>query len=337
MLDFFGLEGIYSAFWGTGRIPADIGLMPPFEYQVYEETEDYLIYRNGQGMVVKEFKIKHSTLISQQYLDFGLKGRENWDSFRQEHLDPKAPGHYPDADTWAGIVEAARNRDFVLTLDGGSFYGHLRNWMGVEGISYAFYDDPEWLKEVTDYLADYYIQVLTRAVTDIPDIDCALFWEDMCYKNGPLCSPKQFEEFFLRPYQKVTSFLKEHGVKSFWVDCDGNIEQLIDLFIAGGVNGFYPLEVSAGMDPVALKRKYGKDILLWGGIDKRELSKGFEEIDRELSRIAPAVEMGGYIPLVDHGVPENISYENFAYYNRKRRERFNIKQLPVSDAAKKFY
>jgi hypothetical protein len=324
----FGFEGVYSAYWGTGRIPVNISLLPVIEEKVLEETEEYIVSQDGEGAAVKQFRINTGTIISRQYVGFSLKGRENWNAFRDKHLDPYFPGRYPDDRVWKQLIETARKRDFIITLDCGSFYGCIRNWMGTEQISYAFYDDPGWLKEAVNYLADFYIKVLSRAVKDIPDIDCGLFWEDMCFKNGPLCSPQQFREFFLPVYIKVTSYLKEHGVRSLWVDCDGNIEQLMDLFIEGGVNGFYPLEVSAGMDPVSLKLKYGKEILIWGGIDKRELSKGSEDIDRELARIAPAVRMGGYIPLADHSIPDDVPYLNYVYYLEKKKKMFDIRQLP---------
>ena len=205
--------------------------------------------------------------------------------------------------------------------------GFMRNWMSVEGVSYALCEEPEWIREVADFLAEYYIKILTRAVTDIPDIDAAIFWEDMCYKTGPLCSPGMFRDYFLPAYKKVTKFLKDNGVASIWVDCDGNIEQLIDLWLEGGVNGFYPLEVAAGMDACKLKKKYGKQILLWGNVDKREIAAGPEAIDRELLRVKEAVELGGYIPLCDHGVPDNVTFQNYCYYNKKRKEMFHLKTI----------
>lgn len=329
LIEQFDFEGIYSIFWGTGRLPVEIGPMPGFPRLDLGGDEDHMIYRNSIGVTLKERRVKEYTLIPQQYLDFYLKGPEQWKEFKAANLDPASPGRYPDDGEWRRIVKACRDRDTVVTLDGGSFYGHLRNWMGVEGLSYAMYDEPEWLEQAAQELADFYIAVLEKAVTDVPDIDAALFWEDMCFKNGPLCSPAMFRRFFLRPYQRVTSFLREHGVKSFWVDCDGNIEQLIDLFIEGGVNGFYPLEVAAGMDAVKLKKKYGKQILLWGNVDKREIAKGGEHIRRELERVAPAVEMGGFIPLVDHGVPDDVSYANYCEYDRLRRQMFHIYPIPA--------
>jgi uroporphyrinogen-III decarboxylase len=206
----------------------------------------------------------------------------------------------------------------VISIDGGGFYGFVRNWIGVENLSLMLYDDPDLIHEMMEYLAGFFIQILHKALDEV-DIDFAMFWEDMCYKGGPLISPAMFREFCLPNYKKVTSFLAEHGVELSWVDCDGNIEALIPLWIEGGVRGFYPLEVAAGMDAGKLQKEYGKQILTWGNVDKRALAQGKEAIDAEMARLAPIVERGGFIPLVDHGVPDDVSYPNYLYYLEQRK------------------
>jgi uroporphyrinogen decarboxylase len=331
LLDLFEFEGKYSAFWGSGRLPVSTGVMPGFEYKVLEESGDYIVFQNRDGATVKQFKHNDSNLISTQFIDHALHGSSDWADFRDKHLVADHPGRYPGDAAWKKIVEICRSRDWVVTIDGGSFYGYIRDWMTVEGVSFALYEEPGWIHEVVDYLACMFIKILGKAVHDVPDIDAALFWEDMCFKTGPLCSPAMFAEFFLPGYKKVTKFLRDNGVFSFWVDCDGNIEKLIDLWIEGGVNGFYPMEVAAGMDPLKIKRKYGGRVLLWGGIDKRKIAAGKAAIDSELERVREAAFLGGYIPLVDHGIPDDISYENFCYYSQKRREIFGIKALGTAN------
>jgi len=330
LMDYFGSEIICSAYWGTSRLPVSLGIGPAFEYKVLEQNDDHMIYQNGDGMILKEMTHKKSSLVTQQYLDHALHGPSDWEDFKNNHLDPDYP-RYPDDETWNAIVSECKNRDFVVTVDAGSFYGIMRNWMTVEDISIVMYEEPDWVLEASNYLADFYIKILERAVRDVPDIDAAVFWEDMCFKNGPLCSPDMFRRFFLPGYKKVTKFLRDNGVSSFWVDCDGNIELLIDLWIEGGVNGFYPLEVASGMDALKLKKKYGDRVLLWGGVDKRELRDGPEAIEAELARRIPAAKMGGYIPLVDHGVPEDISFDNYVYYDKRRKELLGLKPLPTNN------
>jgi len=152
------------------------------------------------------------------------------------------------------------------------------------------------------------------------ELDFASWWEDMCFNKGPLISPRMFDEFMVPRYKKITDFLKQHGVTINIVDCDGNINELVPLWLKAGVNCMFPLEIAAGSKPEVLREKYGREVLLMGGIDKRALAAGKEAIDRELEKIPPLIEQGGYIPHVDHRVPPDVSYENYLYYIKRKRE-----------------
>jgi len=99
------------------------------------------------------------------------------------------------------------------------------------------------------------------------------------------------------------------------VDSDGNIDELIPLWLEGGVNGFLPMEVAAGMDAVALRKKYGKNLILIGNIDKRALIKNKEAIRKEvMSKVPYLLSQGGYFPTIDHAVPPDVPFENYMYY-----------------------
>jgi uroporphyrinogen decarboxylase len=87
-----------------------------------------------------------------------------------------------------------------------------------------------------------------------------------------------------------------------------------------GVDAIWPMERAANMDPIKLRRKFGKDLRLWGGVDKRELTKTKENIDKHLASLYPLIEEGGFIPTVDHTVPPDISLENFRYYMKRKMD-----------------
>ncbi len=91
--------------------------------------------------------------------------------------------------------------------------------------------------------------------------------------------------------------------------------------IEAGITCLWPLEIAAEIDPMRIRREYGKSLALAGGIDKRELAKGRTEIDREIERRMPLVETGGYIPHIDHSVPPDISLDNFRYYLERKKRR----------------
>jgi uroporphyrinogen decarboxylase len=68
---------------------------------------------------------------------------------------------------------------------------------------------------------------------------------------------------------------------------------------------------------VRIGREY-PDLAVFGGIDKRVLAASKQEIDRHLERILPAMrERGGYIPTCDHGVPEEVSLDNYLHYRKR--------------------
>ena len=74
------------------------------------------------------------------------------------------------------------------------------------------------------------------------------------------------------------------------------------------------------MNYPALRREFGKDLKLIGGIDLDALREGKESIRRAIDEIAPLVEEGGFIPLADGRVRADVPFENYAYYRELLRE-----------------
>ena len=153
-------------------------------------------------------------------------------------------------------------------------------------------------------------------------MDYILIWEDLAFKNGPLISPDIFREFILPYYKKFIQRMKTFGVKHFFVDTDGNFEVLIPLFIEGGVTGFYPFEVQAGMDIEKIRDLY-PELVIMGGIDKMALAKGKEAIDGEIAKVKRMLKKGGYIPYTDHMVPPDVSFENYTYFRKQLKLAIN--------------
>jgi uroporphyrinogen decarboxylase len=292
------------------RAPVNIHLCPRFDEVTLEETDKYRIYMDGDGVTRQEFK-KGGRRSMPHWIEFPLKNRDDWKELKKR-LNPDSPARYPC--WWEDVKREWKGRDYPLSIPAGSIYGYLRNWIGVENLSVMFYDDPDFVHEMMDYMGDFIVSVIHRALDEV-HFDFAEMWEDMSYKTGSLLSPAMFREFMIPNYRKITSLLREHGVDVVFIDSDGNINELIPLWLETGINGFYPLEVVAGMDPVALRKKYGKDILLIGGINKIALAKGEDEIRRELeSKIPFLCSQGGYIPWCDHLIPPDVSYKNYRFY-----------------------
>jgi uroporphyrinogen decarboxylase len=306
-------------------------LHPPLERKVLSETDTHTIVRDEEGNVVRLFKDDPARSMP-EWLEYPMKGRQDWETTIRPRLDPKIPGRCPQGQDWQRYVLEVKDRDYALGLWCGSFYGWCRSFMGVERLSFAFYDDPGLVHEMCDHIADFAVELLTPILKDVRP-DFAFLWEDMAGKAGPLCSPATYREFCLQPLKRVTDLLHRHGVGIIIVDSDGNNDALIPLWLEAGVTGLRPFEVAAGCDPVATRRRYGKDFVIQGAIDKRALSGSFEAIEREvLSKVPWLCLQGAYFPQVDHLVPPDVPLANYRHYARLLRQVVESPERYLSEA-----
>jgi hypothetical protein len=308
--EFFGMDfPIRRAASATG---VEVGLMPPFEKIVLDDLGDHEVVQQEDGVRVLRKKFMGSI---PKHLGHLLADRDSWRKYYKPRLDPTHPDRYP-AD-WEERVESwvDPNRDYPLVLPGGSLYGWLRNWMGLEGLSYVVYDDPAWFEVMVTTVADCIIGTLSRVLETGGCFDACGMWEDMCYKVGALLSPKHFQQFLVPHYRRIADLLHRYGVDVIWVDCDGKIDKLIPLWLDAGVNCMFPVEVGTwSADPIDFRREYGEDLLMLGGFDKRILARSRKKIEQEVHRLTPLVEEGGYIGFCDHLVSPDVPLENYVFY-----------------------
>lgn len=303
-----------------GTVP----LVPAYEPRMLAEDEHTATFVNRIGQTVRVAKARLRNMP--QYIDWPVKDRATWKEYRKR-LDPNSPGRFP-AD-WGAYVKAMNDfgEETPVPLSAGGFYGPLREMVGVEGLSYMFHDDPGLIEDMMDQLLYLNGESIKRVTKEVR-VDVATWWEDMAYKAGPLISPAMVRKFMLSRYRQLTDLLHSNGVDINYLDCDGDISDLIPLWLEVGINFTRPLEVAAGMDAVALRKKYGKDLIMSGNIDKRALIKGKDETRAEImSKVPFLLEQGGYFPHVDHGVPPDVPFENYCYYINTLREVAGLDKL----------
>ena len=182
----------------------------------------------------------------------------------------------------------------------------------------AFYDQPELVgRMIADRLQ--FVKDLLARVLATGTLDFVQIWEDMSYKTAQMISPKLVRQYMLPAYEELVSYLRAGGVKLIMVDTDGRVEDLLPIFLEAGIDGTHPCEIAAGSDPVMLRRKF-PGCALMGGLDKRAIAGGRDGVDAELRRVRPLLKEGAYIPLLDHYVPPDVSYQTYLYYVERRRE-----------------
>jgi uroporphyrinogen decarboxylase len=300
---------------GMRQQPVNYWLSPRYEERVLEDHGDWYIWIDAEGCTKRELRDRSSI---PQVLSWPISNRDDWERMKAERLRPTLDGRLPP--NWDRRVEELKARDYPLVIGSNNgFYGTPRKLLGPQNVLTTFYDNPALIKTINSDLADFWIALYDQALDQV-SADCALIWEDMCYKAGPLISPAMFREFLLPYYRKLTSFLRDRGVKNILVDTDGDCRKLIPLFLEAGVTGLFPFEVTAGMDIVEV-RKYFPRLQILGGLDKRRIASGRQGIDAELEAKVPfMLEHGGYIPCLDHSVPPDVSWQDFAYYRERLKE-----------------
>jgi len=307
--EYFGIETMRGAGVGVGLR----GEMKPEE--TIEETDDYRVYGNGIGVVLKQPKDGHSTIP--QHISFPLKDAESWAWFR-DRLSPE--GRVPE-----DMQERAKKLnalDVPVVCNFGSLLGWLRDWMGFEEFAMATIERPEFLEEMIEHLTVNAVTVLKELAASGLRPDAASGWEDICFNSGPICGVKFFEDVVVSRYARIKEVLLDMGCDIMYTDCDGDISLLVPGFLMAGLNCMFPVEVNGGSDPVALREKHGRELRFMGGVDKMKMAAGKKAIEKELMRLLPVVEDGGFIPHCDHRCPPTVSLEDYKFYLDLKRDLF---------------
>ena len=185
--------------------------------------------------------------------------------------------------------------------------------MGIENISLAMYDDPLLVEDMIEWQTYFSSEMIKQVFKADITFEWALIWEDMAFNKGSLIPPSYVKKVMVPRYKKITGLLRDNGIEVICVDCDGLIDELLPLWIEAGINCIFPIERASGNDPRELRKKYGKNLILVGGIDKREIAKGKSEIDGQVAMVKELIKNGGYFVNGDHHFPEDISYQNIVY------------------------
>jgi len=246
-----------------------------------------------------------------------VKDRESWELVL-DRLSGDVSARFPaDFDT---ICEEALQSGLPIYFGDLpiGFFGGLREIIGFENLAYLFFEDPELLEEILDTLCELWITMIKYIQAEVK-LNYFYIWEDMCCNTGPLISPKMSRQFLLPRYKRLTAALRMGDCSHIVLDSDGDVRKLVPLWIEGGVNIVLPWESRFGLDLYSVRKEY-PTIGLIGGINKHVLECGRSEMDKELEKLPFLLESGYFIPCCDHGVTNEVSWDNYQYFYGRLRE-----------------
>jgi len=294
--EFFGLDSMFAI---------GVDNSPRYEVRVIEETDEYKIYTTAWGVTLKNWKHMAST---PQFLDFTIIDPESWKKAK-ERIKPER-----DRVNWAalekGYKEAQRKQSWIYA---GLWFGFdiTHSWMiGTERMLIALVENPEWCMDMFDHLLDVDLKLLDMVWEAGYRFDSVRWPDDMGYKNNQFFSLAMYRNLLKPFHKKAIAWAHAKGIKTHLHSC-GDINPFVPELIGIGLDALNPLEVKAGMNPVALKKAYGADLVLHGGINAVLWNKT-EEIKSEIERVVPVMKAnGGYIFSSDHSVPSSVSLNDF--------------------------
>ncbi len=306
-------------------------LDPPIKPHIIEERPDgSRLVLNEDGVTVIE---KTGVVSIPMEVDHLLKSRKEWqETFKQRF-------EFSPERIQAGLAKVdgvelrfdRGGREMLLKQDGqqpyglylGGLIGIIRDLLGLVNMSYLVVDDENFFDEIAEMVGELIFQGTKSILETGIRFDFAHFWEDICYKSGPLVNPHMFAAKFGPNYRRIAALLKSHDVDFVSLDCDGKIDSLLPIWLDNGVNVMFPIEVgtwNASIQP--WREKYGRAIRGVGGVNKHIFGRDYVAIDEEIERLRPLVELGGYIPCPDHRIPVDARWENVQYYCECMRKVF---------------
>ena len=296
--------------WST-QVGMQKGLYPEFEFKVLEELPDGSQRVQNSVGLIERIKPGIASIPSED--DYQLKDREAFETlykpkmqYMPERIDFEFYKHFNET----------RLQDRPVGLSIGSVLGDIRNMTSVVGMSYLIYDeDEELFADIVDTYAEMQYKCVEAVLETGAKFDYAHFWEDICFKNGPLLSPVLFQELCAKHYKKRTDLCHKYGIDIISLDCDGVVESLLPTWFENGVNTMFPIEVGVWGDQFEKARnKFVNGMLGGGGMDKTALRKDKAAVDAEIERMKRLASLGGFIPCPDHRLMPGTKFELVQYY-----------------------
>ena len=181
-------------------IRVNYGFIPPFPRGVLEDTPEYEVIRNANGIVTKALKagmIGDARMCMDQYLSFPVARPEDFPAVKAR-LVAGVPERYPP--DLARRLAAWRRRECPLVLGencaANGFYWRAREFLGTEALSYAWYDYPDLMHEMMAFYADFIIET-SRPVLEKIAPDYFVFNEDLLNEERPSPEPGDFPNVHL--------------------------------------------------------------------------------------------------------------------------------------------
>jgi uroporphyrinogen decarboxylase len=286
---------------------AGIGMdnSPRYPTSTVEETAEYTVTKTAWGVTLKNWKHIAST---PEFMDFTVKDPDTWRAAKARMTPTR------DRINWAHLeanYRKWREQGYWIRAHGWFGFGITHSWfVGTPTVLMALAEDPDWCREMFQHELDLCLTLFDMVWDAGYTFDCIVWPDDMGYKHSQFFSPRTYRAVLKPIHEQAINWAHRKGIKALLHSC-GDVNPFVPELVGLGLDGLNPLEVKAGMDPVALKQRFGQQLLFHGGINAKLWDQP-ALIQEEMRRVIPAMkENGGYIFSSDHSIPSSVSLADF--------------------------
>ena len=294
--DYFGFE--LAGFWADSS--------PRYPIEIIRQDNEFIVERDSFGQTRKNYRDFSTTPM---IIDYACKNRNDWKKIKS---NLKADYYRVD---WVSSYRSFQRQQSLgkfIVYEAVVGYEKILRYMAPEQLLKLVLTDPEWVKDM--YLTDAKLSMkMCDLMMDAGFVfDGAFLYCDLGYRKGLMFSPKHYEEQLNPVFKELCSYFHNKKMPVI-LHSDGQVKDLIPLFIEAGIDCLQPLEVKAKMDVIDLKSKYGDKISFMGGIDVRLMElEDLKPLEKEIKKkITAAKEGGGYIYHSDHSIPKNVGFKHY--------------------------
>jgi len=221
---------------------------------------------------------------------------------------------------WDKTVKRLKNREHIVCIwaSRGFFQAlGVGDWPTLKQALEGVIKNPGDVREKLEIYGNFCAEMLEMTLNDI-DPEFIFLGEAISDNNGPLISPRMFEELMIPTYEKIIRTAKACGTQHILVSTYGNSAAVLPSLFKVGMNILWVSEAAETpeMDYLNLRRQFGPELGLIGGIPLSILRSGNrDEMERKLKEIVePMMQSGRYIPLASGRVREEIPWSVYKQY-----------------------
>lgn len=305
-------------------------------FTLIEKGDDYTLFKSGFGCTLK--KADYSPMPG--YLDFEIKSADEYVSFILEDPNDERRYSQPSANVLSSsgnVVAPSFDEQMIaaegkfarmgLVLEGMEFLWRIR---GMEEVFVDLMLEESKVKNMLDRIEVFETQIGLNQIAR--GVDFMFIGGDVAYDKGMFFSPDTWRKFFKPVLRGMCSAFKKAkpDIKILYHGC-GNASAIFEDLIECGIDAYQSLEVKAGLDVVDLKKKFRNRLAFVGNIDVRDVLTGdMADLKSDVLRRLNAAKGGGFIPMSDHSVPDNVPVENYDYY-RELLEQYGYYPLSLGE------